>query len=325
MDSVLTWLSNDGVLQRLVLAALKPYLLCRKAANNDFTPSSLDSLGDEEINFLWESSAPVDNETYRRNRTGGNVRRITDDTVAKVSESDVPKAPCRYEMDNGNFVRAHTDILIPRYHRLVRPASQMTRTILLSQYISGRTLGQCWDTLGPWMQFRVALTLRHYIRQLRSLSSSVPGPVGEQPQLCYGPHFIEGGAGPFPDYEALSAYYAARLETTRRWAESTDKPIPDLAPFDNSLPLVMTHQDLNERNIILGNDNQLWIIDWQLSGFYPEWFEYSSVMRLHGQHTPDTGRPNLSRFVNLIAGKYEKPGQQPFYRTIYRVLLLGIL
>ncbi|KAG6887461.1 hypothetical protein C0995_015061 [Termitomyces sp. Mi166 len=227
-------------------------------------------------------------------------------------------------MKTANFVRERTTIPIPRWFRLVKPTDSPHRTIILCRYIPGRTLAQCWNTLGFWMRFRVALTLRYYIHQLRSLTSSVPVPIGEKPQLCWGHHFIEGGAGPFPSYEELSAYYAARLETTRLRAEAMNKPVPDLSPFDNSTPLVMTHQDLNERNIILGDDNQLWIIDWQYSGYYPEWFEYNSLMRWFGQFFPESGRPDLRRFVNLMAGKYEKPGQRPFYLTIYRILMLGI-
>lgn len=31
--------------------------------------------------------------------------------------------------------------------------------------------------------------------------------------------------------------------------------------FDDSEPLVFTHQDLNLRNIIMGDDGRLWIVD----------------------------------------------------------------
>jgi thiamine kinase-like enzyme len=49
--------------------------------------------------------------------------------------------------------------------------------------------------------------------------------------------------------------------------------------FDDSEPLVLTHQDLNLRNIILGEDGRLWIIDWEWAGYYPPWFEYVAMWR----------------------------------------------
>jgi thiamine kinase-like enzyme len=32
--------------------------------------------------------------------------------------------------------------------------------------------------------------------------------------------------------------------------------------FDYFEPLVLTHQDLNVRNVIVGEDGRLWIVDW---------------------------------------------------------------
>lgn len=47
--------------------------------------------------------------------------------------------------------------------------------------------------------------------------------------------------------------------------------------FDDSSPLVFTHNDLNPRNIIAGEDGRLWVVDWAWSGFYPPWFEFCAM------------------------------------------------
>ncbi|KZT01880.1 uncharacterized protein LAESUDRAFT_763319 [Laetiporus sulphureus 93-53] len=49
--------------------------------------------------------------------------------------------------------------------------------------------------------------------------------------------------------------------------------------FDDSSPLVLTHQDINPRNIIAGEDGRLWMIDWAWAGYYPPWFEYVAMQR----------------------------------------------
>ena len=53
----------------------------------------------------------------------------------------------------------------------------------------------------------------------------------------------------------------------------------NLSKFDDSAPLIFTHQDLNMRNLIVGDDGQLWVIDWAWSGSYPRCFEFIAMKR----------------------------------------------
>ena len=41
-------------------------------------------------------------------------------------------------------------------------------------------------------------------------------------------------------------------------------------PVLESTCLVFTHQDLAARNLILDDNGRLWVIDWELAGWYPE-------------------------------------------------------
>lgn len=49
-------------------------------------------------------------------------------------------------------------------------------------------------------------------------------------------------------------------------------------------PLAFTHQDLTLRNLMVDKKGQLWVVDWQSSGWYPAFFEY---VGMHIFHTPD--------------------------------------
>ena len=53
--------------------------------------------------------------------------------------------------------------------------------------------------------------------------------------------------------------------------------LQDAGPFPTPSRFVFTHLNLNPRNIILGDDGQVWLVDFGLSGFYPEWFEYTAM------------------------------------------------
>jgi thiamine kinase-like enzyme len=46
-------------------------------------------------------------------------------------------------------------------------------------------------------------------------------------------------------------------------------------------PFVFTHHDLAPRNILLRPSGELWLLDWDLAGFYPIYFEYAAMQNFH--------------------------------------------
>jgi hypothetical protein len=73
--------------------------------------------------------------------------------------------------------------------------------------------------------------------------------------------------------------------------------------FDDSMPLVFTHDDISPYNIRLGKDGTVWLTDWESGGAYPKWFEYANMMA----YDDDEGWPHGMRwFIPLIAGWYMK-------------------
>lgn len=63
-----------------------------------------------------------------------------------------------------------------------------------------------------------------------------------------------------------------------------------MGDFDDSAPLVFTHQDINMRNLIVGDDGCLWLIDFGWAGWYPLWFEYVVMKRQAENEEGVTGR-----------------------------------
>ncbi|TBU44082.1 kinase-like domain-containing protein [Dichomitus squalens] len=153
----------------------------------------------------------------------------------------------------------HTTIPVPRVRRVIRYDSDEYSVFIMDR-IPGRQLAQVWPSLSILGKLRVAFTLRSYIQQLRAIRH--PRSVA---LICPCPMFGEIGPprGPF------SSYCEAGAASTAMPSE----------PFDDIRPLVLTHCDLNMRNILVGDDGRLWLIDWGWSGFYPEWFEYVTARR----------------------------------------------
>jgi hypothetical protein len=145
-------------------------------------------------------------------------------------------------------------------------------------YIPGKRLDHVWPSLSILTKLWVALTLRRYIRQLRQIKdshSSIPGPIADSPQQCEG-YMFHQRCGPFPDYASLSAFYNSKLDKPKGSAGNSTRSAPE--HFDDSGPLVFTHGGIRMRNIIFGTDGRIWMMNWSLSGFYPEWFDFVSTV-----------------------------------------------
>ncbi|KAI6098596.1 kinase-like domain-containing protein, partial [Pisolithus croceorrhizus] len=231
--------------------------------------SDIDELSDDAILALTET-APSLHPDY-------NVYKLTPTTVGKFSQGTQEDAIDAPEANVLQLVFTKTTIPVPRVRRVVKGEWDF---VIVMDYIEGQTLAQVWPTFSVWRKLSVGFTLRRYVRQLRRLKASPttpPGPLSAQgPQICESPVFgqVQSCRGPFSSYAELSTFFNERCKMAL-----DAKGVPEDHPsrkkkFDDSEPLVLTHQDINLRNIILGDDGRLWIVDWGWSGYYPCWFEF---------------------------------------------------
>ena len=186
-----------------------------------------------------------------------------------------------------DLVFSETTIPVPRVRRVLRRKWDF---LIVMDYIDGPTLAHVWPALPRWRKYLVAFTLRRYVRQLRRLQAppgAPPGPPsasarpGGPARICASPVFgqVQLHRGPFASYAALSAFFNDRH---RRALDAEGVPQDDPARkdvFDDSEPLVLTHQDLNLRNIVVGEGGRLWLVDWAWAGYCPPWFEYVAAQR----------------------------------------------
>ena len=76
--------------------------------------------------------------------------------------------------------------------------------------------------------------------------------------------------------------------------------------FDDSYasqPLVLPDNDLSMRNMIVGRDGKLWLVDWERSGFYPPFCEFISM-----QNTAINDQVPKSwwDYIHLVTGPWVK-------------------
>jgi aminoglycoside phosphotransferase len=265
-------------------------------------PSDVDKLSDEEILEPIKNGSKLHPDAW--------VVKLTSGTVAKPSQDLDEDASDASEANTLDLLFSETTIPVPRIRRVVK---RQWNFLIVMDYIPGSTLAHVWPTLPTWRKLRVAFTLRRYVRQLRRLKASAttpPGPLSAQgARICESPIFgqVQSHRGPFASYSELSAFFNERhqMAMDAKKLPRGDPSRKDL--FDNSEPLVLTHQDLNLRNVIVGEDGRLWIIDWAWAGYYPPWFEYVAMRRQNeDEMISGTNDEFWKALIPFICGPYFK-------------------
>ena len=233
----------------------------------------------EIIKRVEDVSLPTLSEECGMELYDGGIGRITKDTVVKMDRRTLNGAST--EALTLDMVARHTSIPVPRVRRVVPMSPDLEELAIIMDYIPGRQLVHVWPTMSFWAKLRVAFILRGYVRQLRAIRhprSHVPGPIapGDKAYRIMCPMMMGQMSvprPPCPTYADLSAWFKNRYTLSVKEEPQLHVGLPP-EPFDDSQPLVLTHCDLNMRNILIGDDGKVYLLDWALSGFYPPWFEY---------------------------------------------------
>ncbi|KAK7689161.1 hypothetical protein QCA50_007852 [Cerrena zonata] len=228
-------------------------------------------------------------------RIQANDTTVYQSQVRMVTATLVAKSPTPYERYNMEFVRKHTTIPVPQ------PRYRHFESWLLMDRIEGRTLEDCWNSLSFFMQFRIACTMRCYMKQLRGLTGTAPG----NPDRCIGGNIFECNEwGPFNnarqfrrfcEASARSQWIARTIQYTQNRAVAQPPP-PVISPEDWSLSFA--HGDIHMGNLMLSKDSVLWMVDWGSSGYYPSWMETAYIDTISNTHPK-----SWNRWKWFIAGR----------------------
>ncbi|KZT07664.1 kinase-like protein [Laetiporus sulphureus 93-53] len=206
-----------------------------------------------------------------------------------------------------DFVSSHTSVPIPA----IRDAwSDATGTYyILMQRVHGRVLEDVLPSLTDSQRNMLARELGKYLQEIRSLPSPHSGAV------CS----LLGGAfrddrldvediGPFAD---IREYHDWRISMVRELGVSAAHQ-PTIDRVDNirtrlrdDFRIVFTHSDLHPENVLvdISNDGEAHvaaIIDWEMAGWRPEYWEYVKCLNCMGQNA------GWVKFVQEVLQPYEE-------------------
>ncbi|KAK2874976.1 hypothetical protein FQN49_001893 [Arthroderma sp. PD_2] len=195
-----------------------------------------------------------------------HVYRIDENTAVKFGDS-VRMA----EAAAMGFVREKTSIPIPEvYDSYVQDGSKYGCIVM--EYVNGSRLDEEWESYDKGQKDGIISQLKQYFNELRSTPGTFVGSV----DLTHcEDQFFSDDRGSYCPFESEAAFNdglirAVRARGSHSWAEMVVR-------FIKALPrhkIVLTHNDLSPRNILVRNAKVVAIVDWELSGFYPAYWEY---------------------------------------------------
>lgn len=107
--------------------------------------------------------------------------------------------------------------------------------------------------------------------------------------------------GPFPTIQAFHLWLREGLRPEEHpnhknddgWDDIKDMAAKQDGPWP---PPVFTHGDLNPFNILVNGDRVVGILDWEFSGWYPYYWEYTSAW--HGNKTRQGCQGMIHQFLD---------------------------
>ncbi|RNJ60943.1 hypothetical protein D7B24_005031 [Verticillium nonalfalfae] len=193
-------------------------------------------------------------------------------------------------------------------HRIVKTGIRTHLTEVMER-IQGDELPAVLNVLSP-EALECFLQLRKFIQELRALK-----PLTTGVESCVGGSLFDSRIprgnprfGPFTTIKNFHFWLRDNLKPEDLQAQKRDQDWHDLQKMMDRQdgpcpPPVFTHGDLNPFNILVREGKVVGIIDWEFSGWYPPYWEYTSawfgnITRLEWQSKLDKflDRPPLEDF-----------------------------
>lgn len=233
-------------------------------------------------------------------RSGGNYAgvRMLPRVVLKFGPYQMSEA---YAM---HYIATHTSIPVPKiYCAFTRTFLNLhgepeTDCFMAMERIKGHILRSEWHKMTALQQESVLKQLRSYMDELRSLSPPRDGEVGS---VDYGPvndrRVENNGFGPYKTVNDFNTKLGTNYVLDQAIGKEDN---PEASAFARKMKSKtwntrFTHGDLSGFNILVKDGQITAIIDWERSGWLPEFYEYTQAW--HVNIWDEWLRPHLPKIL----------------------------
>ena len=198
-----------------------------------------------------------------------------------------------------DFIAQNTSIPVPKiYCSFVHK----NRAYIVMERIRGDDLPTAWQKLSEQSRQKVFDQLRSMIQEMRLLKP----PPGTGVESCVGGSLRDSRIprsnprfGPFKTIQEFHLWLREGLHLSQMEGRENHLDWQDVrdmvAAQDKSWPPVFTHADLNPFNILVSGDRIVGLLDWEFSGWYPNYWEYTSAW--HGSAARTEWQEATDRFL----------------------------
>lgn len=147
---------------------------------------------------------------------------------------------------------------------------------IVMERIDGENLFNCWTSLSWFTTIGLAFQLRRFVRNMRMITSSTAGGLssGNCESIWIDDMYQLPSHASTTAVAAFFNFWANYIPPPVHPRPQTTKRENRTEIYSPNESLVFTHQDLALRNLMVDKKGQLWVVDWQSSGFYPTFLEY---------------------------------------------------
>ncbi|GES61250.1 phosphotransferase family protein [Aspergillus terreus] len=166
----------------------------------------------------------------------------------------------------------------PKYAFKRSEAQMMQMIVTVSDRVRGEPLDQVWHTMESSTQEGIKLQLRKELEKFRKCTQPYIGRIHQQKTHNFFQRTGKESMGPFQSEKEFDKWCLSRIENV--FVREFWRPcLP--AMRRKSSRFVLTHGDLAARNIMVHDGQITGIVDWEYSGFFPEYMEYAVAMAIH--------------------------------------------
>lgn len=173
------------------------------------------------------------------------------------------------------LVREKTTIPVPEIYNAYTDINT-GHAVIVMEFVEGDCLRDVWDKYDAEQKQHVIEQLHGFFAQLRDIEGSFIGSVDGT--ACEDQLFTDdlGGYGPYNNEASFNEGVVAALRNTLAsgWTET----VCDMVLALNDHKIVLTHGDISPRNILVQGSKVVAIVDWEMSGYYPEYWEYVKAL-----------------------------------------------
>ncbi|ETS81289.1 hypothetical protein PFICI_06291 [Pestalotiopsis fici W106-1] len=216
-------------------------------------------------------------------------------------------AGCKVEIDNVSLVQRHTNMPAPT---IIRSWKDDDRFFTLQKRVPGETLEAALPRLTQQDLTKIGEDLGQHLYKMRRIQNT-------RMEMVNGTGVV--------DWRLLKPVPEARAD---RYSVETDGQLAGLlahrirghleeslleefmSQMPSGQPYTFSHSDLHEGNIMVKDGKFSGLIDWDLAGYYPIWWESVNATSLLDPYlSPGLACPQALRWFNVYQAIRDAPGE----------------